>query len=323
MNSNIIAGIFSRIARTPALATLIGCLALLVVGELVAPGFASGRQIVNQLNVAAILALVAAGQGIVILSGGEGIDLSVGSIMSLCALLAGNAMSGQDAGLLSGLAVAIIAGGAVGIFNGLGVTLMRIPPLVMTLGSAGVITGLLVVMTQGQPSGASAPALADFVTKPVLFGMPGILFAWAALALMIEAGLRYSRFGLNLYAVGSNDYAARLAGVSVPLTRVLAYMTCGCFAGFAGFILLGYTGTVFVAAGEQYILPGVIAVVLGGTALSGGKGNYIGTATGAIFLTLLTAFLTTLSVAPAQRQIIFGVILIAFMLLYNREKSRA
>lgn len=309
-----------RIGRTPAIATLIGCALMLVVGELVAPGFASVRQIVAQLNVAAILAFVAAGQGFVILAGREGIDLSVGSTMSLGALLAGNMMMGQDSGILPALAVALAAGAMIGVLNGFGVTILRIPPLVMTLGMAGVITGLLVVLTQGQPSGAAAPALGAFVSKPLLFGIPAILFAWIALGAAIEFILRYTRFGINVYAVGANDFAARLAGISVRATRVLAYTVCGAFSGLAGFVLLGYTGTVFVGAGEQYILPGVIAVVLGGTALAGGKGNYVGTAAGAIFLTLLTAFLTTLNFDPAQRQIVFGIILVGFMLIYARDK---
>ncbi len=312
---------FSIAAETPAIATLFGCVVLLVVGQLIAPGFASVAQIASQLNVAAILALVAAGQGIVILSGREGIDLSVGSTMTLAALLAGNTMNGSDGGILPALAVSVAAGAFVGLLNGIGVTVLRIPPLVMTLGMAGVITGLLVVLTQGQSSGSAAPAWVGFVTRPFLLGLPGILFLWALIIVMIEAGLRYTRFGINLYAVGSNDFAARLAGISVGLTRVLAYVACGAFAGFSGMVLLGYTGNIFLGAGEQYILPGVIAVVLGGTSLAGGKGNYVGTAAGAVFLTLLTAFLITVNVAPAERQMIFGVILIGFMLVYGREKA--
>lgn len=312
---------FAFAAGTPAIATLFGCVVLLVAGQSIAPGFASLGQIAGQLNVAAILALVAAGQGIVILSGREGIDLSVGATMTLAALLAGNTMNGQDGGIAPALLAALAAGGFVGLLNGLGITVLRIPPLVMTLGMAGVITGLLIVVTQGQSSGSTAPSWAAFVTRPFLFGLPGVLFLWLLIIVLIEAGLRYTRFGINLYAVGSNDFAARLAGISVGWTRILAYVTCGAFAGLAGAVLLGYTGNIFLGSGEQYILPGVIAVVLGGTSLAGGKGNYVGTAAGAFFLTLLTSFLTILSVAPAQRQIIFGVILIGFMLLYGREKA--
>lgn len=303
----------------PVAAIAGGIVGMMILGEIVAPGFASLRQIAAQLAVAAILAIVAAGQGLVILSGREGIDLSVGSVMSLAALLAGNVMGGTDLFTLPGLAVALAAGLAVGLFNGVGVAVVRIPPLVMTLGTSGVITGLLVVLTQGRTSGAASHLLQTFITAPFLFGLPGVIYVWLALILGIRLLLTATQYGISLYAVGSNDIAAGLSGVRVARTRILAYGLSGMLAGFGGFCLLGYTGTVFVGAGEQYILPSVIAVVIGGTSLAGGKGTYDGTALGAVFLTVLTAFLTTIHIAPAERQVLFGVVLIGFMVLYGRE----
>jgi ribose transport system permease protein len=306
-------------AENPVIAILLGVAAMLVLGEIVAPGFLSLRQVAGLLAVAAILAVVAAGQGLVIMGGREGIDLSVGSVMSLAALISGNVMGGADALTLPALAAALAVGLAVGLFNGLGVAFLRIPPLVMTLGTAGVITGLLVVLTQGQTSGAASQVLQNFITKPFLLGLPGLLFVWTGLILAIHLMLTRTRFGLNIYAIGANDYAAQLSGVRVRFTRIATYGAAGLLAGFGGFLLLGYTGTVFVGAGEQYILPSVIAVVIGGTSLAGGKGSYNGTAAGAIFLTLLTAFLTTLNVDPAARQVLFGLVLIGFMVIYGRE----
>ena len=138
------------LADNPVLAIVIGTLVMLAAGEAIAPGFASVRQISGQRTVAAILGIVAAGQGLVILSGREGIDLSVASVMSLAALTAGNVMGGDTALILPALGASLAIGVGVGLFNGLGVAVLRIPPLVMTLGTAGVITGLLVVLTQGQ-----------------------------------------------------------------------------------------------------------------------------------------------------------------------------
>lgn len=309
----------SRIANTPVLATLIGCVVILLIGEAVRSGFISFRQISAQLTVASILALVAAGQGLAILSGREGLDLSVGSTMSLAALVAGNVMDGNDAMIFPALVAAVTVGFTVGLFNGFGITVIRIAPLVMTLGTAGVITGLLVVLTQGQTSGSAARGLMNFVTKPVLFGLPGVILIFALTIVLLHLLLRNTRFGYSLYAIGSNDLAAALSGVRVRWIRTLAYGCSGAFAGFAGFVLLGYTGTVFVGAGEQYILPSVIAVVIGGTSLAGGKGTFTGTAAGALFLTLLTALLTALALSPAERQVVFGAILILFMMAYGRE----
>lgn len=145
---------------------------LLLVGELLSPGFAQGSQIVRLLTIAAILGIVAAGQNLVILGGREGIDLSVGAMISLGAVLAGNMMNGQNAGIP--LAI-LVAGGVpflIGLINGLGITFVRIPPLVMTLGMTAVIQGGLVVYSQGVPSGAAAPLLAGFINRPLVFGIP-------------------------------------------------------------------------------------------------------------------------------------------------------
>ncbi len=305
----------------PVVAIAIGIALMLGVGEWVAPGFASLKQIAAQLAIASILAIVAAGQGLVILSGREGIDLSVGTVMSLAALVSGNIMMGTDAWTLPALGGAMAVGLAVGLFNGAGVALIRIPPLVMTLGTSGVITGLLVVLTQGRTSGAASPVLQTFIGQPFFLGLPGIIYVWALLILAVHLVLTSTRYGINLYAVGSNDVAAGLSGVRVRWTRVLTYGLSGMLAGFGGFLLLGYTGTVFVGAGEQFILPSVIAVVIGGTSLAGGKGSYNGTALGAVFLTLLTAFLTTMNIEPAARQALFGLILIGFMIAYGREAT--
>ena len=103
--------------------------------------------------------------------------------------------------------------------------------------------------------------------------------------------------------------------------RVLTFGVSGLFSGFGGYCLLGYTGTVFVGASEQYILPSVIAVVIGGTTLAGGKGSYNGTAVGAVFLTFLTAFLTAMSIDAATRQVLYGIVLIGFMMAYGRDVS--
>lgn len=309
------------LTANPAAAIGLGIVLMLIVGELVSPGFASPKQILGQLSIAAILGIVAAGQGLVILSGREGIDLSVAAVMSLAALVAGNVISGEGAMTLPGLAAALAVGLVAGLFNGLGVAVMRIPPLVMTLGTAGVITGLLVVLTQGQTSGAASPALQDFIRSPAFLGLPGILYLWALLILGIHLLLTSTRFGYNLYAIGSNDTAAALAGVRVSRMRIITFGLSGLFSGFGGFCLLGYTGTVFVGASEQYILPSVIAVVIGGTTLAGGRGSYNGTAVGAVFLVLLTAFLSTMQMDAASRQILYGIVLIGFLLIYGREQT--
>ncbi|HYD97842.1 MAG TPA: ABC transporter permease [Alphaproteobacteria bacterium] len=302
--------------RRPEALSLLAIAALLALGEALSPGFAGPAQIVNILGVAAFLGLVAAGQTLVILAGKEGIDLSIGSMVSLGALVAGNAMQGGDAGLLPGLILALAVGG----LNGCGITLLRIPPLVMTLGMAGVLQGLLVLLTRGKPSGSAAPLLAELVAGGWAFGLPGILVLWLLFALGLAWLLRGTRLGLRIYAIGSNERAAGLVGVPVRWTRIAVYGLSGLIGGLTGFLMLGYTGSVYVGVGDQYVLPSIIAVVIGGTALGGGAGGYLGTALGAIVLVLLQSILTTLSIEPFGRQMIFGLILLGLLAVYGRQK---
>ena len=294
---------------------------LLLVGELLSPGFAQGSQIVRLLTIAAILGIVAAGQNLVILGGREGIDLSVGAMISLGAVLAGNMMNGQNAGIP--LAI-LVAGGIpflIGLINGLGITFVRIPPLVMTLGMTAVIQGGLVVYSQGVPSGAAAPLLAGFINQPLIFGIPGVLFVWLGIAAIMLFVLRRTAFGFAIYAIGSNERAATLTGLPVSLIRTLLYGLSGLFAGLTGVCVIGYTGTSFISVGDQYVLPSIITVVIGGTSLAGGAGGYVGTMAGAVALTILQSVLITLNLDVWARQIIFGVTLLALMLLYGRQKQ--
>ncbi len=311
----------AAIIRQPLVIALVLIVALLALGEALSPGFASPQQILRLLIVAALLGIVAAGQNLVILGGREGIDLSVGGVVSLSAVLAGNLMAGSDGGILPALAVCLAVGALFGAINGMGVTLLRIPPLVMTLGMLGVLQGLLVVIRQGIPSGRAAPALAEFVTRPFLLGLPGIIWLWIVIGIAMAFLLRRTVFGYRVYAIGSNEQAAALAGVPVKTIRISLFMLSGAFAALAGFSLIGYAGVSFANVGELYMLPSIIAVVLGGTPLSGGKGGYTGTMAGAVLLVILQSILTTINIDESGRQMIFGVTLLMLMMFYGRGRA--
>jgi ribose transport system permease protein len=294
-------------------------IALLLIGETLSPGFASGEQIVRLLTVSAILGIVAAGQNLVILGGREGIDLSVGPMISLGAVIAGNVMSGSDAAILPAVVAAGAATFLIGLVNGIGVTVIRIPPLVMTLGMTAILQGGLVVYSQGVPSGNAAPALMAFINQPLVAGIPGILIVWAVIAAALTFLLRRTAFGFAVYAIGANERAAMLVGRPVGRIRCLLYGLSGLFAGLTGVCVIGYTGNSFISVGDPYVLSSIIAVVIGGTSLAGGAGGYSGTVLGAIALVLLQSVLTTLQLESYGRQIIFGLTLLVLMLLYGRQ----
>lgn len=307
--------------KKPLVVALLLIVALLALGEALSPGFASPQQILRLLIVAALLGIVAAGQNLVILGGREGIDLSVGGIVSLSAILAGNLMNGADSGIPAAIAGCIAAGAFFGLVNGLGVTFLRIPPLVMTLGMLGVLQGLLVVIRQGIPSGRAAPSLSQFVTQPFLLGLPGIIWLWLCVGLAMAFLLHRTVLGHRIYAIGSNEQAAIMAGVPAARVRVLVFVLSGVFAAIAGLCLIGYSGSSFANVGEQYMLPSIIAVVFGGTSLAGGKGGYTGTMAGAVMLVVLQSILTTVNIDESGRQMIFGVTLLVLMLFYGRGRA--
>ena len=309
-----------KLLRRPMVIPCLLIIVLLILGEAASPGFATPGQIVKLLTIAALLGIVAAGQNLVILGGREGIDLSVGAVISFGAVVAGNIMQGSDSMVAVAILGATGVGLGIGLINGIGVTILRIPPLVMTLGMLGVVQGALVAMTRGIPSGNAAPVLSNFITQPVLLGIPGILFVWAAVGLFMAWLLSRTAFGYRIYAIGTNEHAAALTGVSIRRMRIGLFGLSGMFAGLTSVFVLGYTGNSFIGVGEQYMLPSIIAVVLGGTPLSGGQGSYTGTMAGAFLLVILQSILITLKMEEFGRQIVFGITLLVLMLFYGRQR---
>ena len=305
---------------SPPLIALLLAVALFLLGGIVRPGFINANQAVNILRLASLLGIVAAGQTLVIISGGEGIDLSVGSVVTLGAILTFRFSNGQSEWLLWGLVTALAAGALVGLVNGLGIVFLRIPPLVMTLGMAGVVQGLVLVVTQGELAGGTPPLLVTLISSNFL-GVPGSVYVWFALAGVMWLGLERSPYGKHLFAVGVNRKTARLSGVNVPRVVVMTYTLSGVLAALGGFCLLGFTQRVFLSLGTPYLFPSIAAVVVGGTVLAGGKGSYWGTMAGALVLTLINSLLTAMRLSEAYQLIVLGATLVVLISIYGRQRA--
>lgn len=294
---------------------------LLIVGELRAPGFAGFSQIVNMMTVAAFLGFVAAGQNLVVLSGKGGIDLSVGKVVTLGAILGGVIANGMDAGLPLAFIAVIGVTFSVGILNGIGVTIIGIPPLIMTLSMGIVIESISRFLTGGIVVKGATPFMLSLVTGRFM-GIPGIVYIWALFTILVILFQNNTRFGMSLYSMGTNDKAARLSGVNVKWLRILTYGLSSMLAGLAGFLYLGYLGTIYnISLGNKYNLSSVVAVVVGGVSLAGGKGGYLGVAVGCIMLQFLESFLTVQSIPPWGREVIMGITLLVLLTAYAREKK--
>jgi ribose transport system permease protein len=306
--------------RHPVVLAAIVAVALFGIGEILVPGFAASGTVLSVLRVAAFLGVIAAGQTIVILAGGEGIDLSVGKVATFSAIVVAQVSQGQDDRLLVAIVSAVAACAVIGAVNGIGVAYLRIPPLVMTLGMVGVVQGIVRVYSGGQPEGRAPAALSSLVNARGFLGLRGSVWLWLAITVLVIWLLRRTTFGRRVYSLGANRETSYLSAIAVQRDLVLVYVTSSVFAAIAGVMLIGYSGAASVSLADGYQLTSIAAVVIGGTTLAGGIGGYLGTAIGAVVLTTLNSLLTALDIGSAGRQVVNGVILIALLSIYGRQR---
>ncbi|QJD87350.1 ABC transporter permease [Cohnella herbarum] len=294
-------------------------LLIFVAGQIISPGFGEFSNIMNVLNISALLGFIALAQMLVVMSGGEGIDLSVGAMASLGAVMSSQIIGGLDGNLPLAVIVVLLIGFLIGCVSGLGISYFKVPPLVMTLAMASVIQGGALVYTNGQPKGMASPLLKELGTGRTA-GIPHLVLLWIVIAVIVAVFLLRTKWGKVLYGLGTNQLTTELSGVRTKVVRTVVYGASGAISAIGGMLLLSYTGTAFLDIGATYMLPTVIAVVIGGISLAGGLGSYNGTVAGAILLTSLSSILITMNITEGGRQIVYGVILLLLLIAYGRQK---
>jgi ribose transport system permease protein len=257
---------------------------LFLVSPVIAGGSDGTSALRGTLPFAAILAIVGIGQTLVIQQ--RGLDLSVPGIISLSAVLVTKLSDGSDSGLLIATIVVIAASALAGLVSGLAVTRLGITPLVATLGVNALLLGTILQITGGSSSASAPPALASFAFGRVL-GVSYLVLIALALVAGVAFVLRRTTAGRRFVAIGTSAAAARAAGMPVPRYRLATYSIAAVCYGVAGVLVAGYLQTPGLSAGNNYLLPSIAAVVLGGTSLAGGSGSVLATAVGALFLTQL------------------------------------
>ncbi|MFT3988907.1 ABC transporter permease [Aestuariivirga sp.] len=308
----------ARLKTIPHVGSIAILLALCIAGRLATPNFLSEANIWAVLSISAMLAVASAGQTLVIISGNQGIDLSVGAIMTLSALMVSGMAGASNAELPAAIALVATAGTAIGLVSGLGVRFLGLYPLVVTLGVSFVVEGIALVYAQARP-----PSMPGSVIEALgigrYLGVPWVVIVGAVLAVLMTLLLRFTRFGKQLYLVGSNPRAAHSAGIPVSRVLLLSYAGSGLLAAMAGVLLYGFVGSVNLSIGAPYTMMSIAAAVIGGCALSGGTGSFIGTVLGAIIFSLLTNFLITLGLSSALRYAISGLVLILVLFATSRD----
>jgi ribose/xylose/arabinose/galactoside ABC-type transport system permease subunit len=291
--------------------------ALVVFAAGMSPEFATTGNLVNLINQSAALAILAIGQTFVIAAGL--IDLSVGQLLGLVAVLACDLMGGAQAMVLPAVLLAVAVGGGIGLVNGALHRWLRIHPLILTFGMLSVLQGAIFTYTD-QSIGQAAPAVL-WVAGGGIAGIPCALILVAVVGLGAHYLLKRTRFGLHLRAVGANEENARRAGVRVQQINVAAFVLSGLSAGVAGLILAGRLGTGYPNAGNGYELDAIVAVVLGGTSFAGGRATIGGTLAAVLALSLISNLLNLMEVSAFVQMVIKGGIVVAAIIV-NQPRAR-
>jgi ribose transport system permease protein len=264
------------------------------------------------------LAILALGQGAVIITGG--LDLSVPWTISLCAIVLTTLAPGNDMAALWAVPVALAVGLFIGLCNGVGVTFFGLPPIVCTLASNAILQGITLVYCNGTPSGFSPPAVRWFMTNTFLGVTPVV---WFLILFVCLATLLLERtiLGRRFYAVGNGSQAAYLSGINVPVTTTAAYMLSGFCAALVGVLLSGFNGQATLGMGDEYLLPSIAVVVVGGTLITGGRGHYLGMVGGVLLLVALQTLLAGSTLPFAARSIIFGLVILGAIVSLRERTS--
>lgn len=279
----------------------------LVLALAFVPGFAAAENIANVVTQSAALGLVAIGQTFVI-AGGM-IDLSVGQLLGLSVVLTCALTEGRSDLLLPVFVALLALGAAVGVVHGVLVNRLRIEPLILTFGTLSILQGLIFAYTD-RSVGQAPPALAVLANGRV-FGLPAAGLVLLGAAWLAHGLLHHTPFGLRLRATGGDAESARRAGVPVERVRLLAFVLSGVGAVLGGMVIAGRLGTGYPNAGQGFELDAIVAVVLGGTSLAGGRGSIAGTVAAVLLLGVISNTLNLLEVSAFVQTFAKGAIVVA------------
>ncbi|MBN9023862.1 MAG: ABC transporter permease, partial [Rhizobiales bacterium] len=269
------------------------------------------------LVLTSFLAILALGQGAVILTGG--LDLSLPWTIALAGILVSGMAAGQDANLLYVVPLVLAVGVLIGFVNGMGIVLLGLSPIVMTLAMNGILQGASLLYSDGTPDGFAAPMLRHFMTSKV-WGVTPVVIFFVAFAVVAALLLSRTPFGRRVYAIGNSTRAAILSGVPVNRTIVAVYMLSGFCAALVGGLLSGLSGRASLGMGDEYLLPSIAAVVVGGTLITGGRGNYAGILGGALLLTALQILLAGTTFPTSVRSIIYGMVILGAVIALRERR---
>ena len=306
-------------------------LAIIVVFSLLSPYFATTGNAIGILIATAVNGILAIGVTFVIISGG--IDLSIGTVMTLSAVMTGVFATNMDLPLPLAIVGGIITGGLMGLLNGVLIARFKIPPFIATLGTMQVARGLALVLSELRPIYFNdTPEFTSTAMGSVIqlggvvpgLDIPNLVLAFFGAAIIAAFVLGRTILGRYTFAIGSNEEATRLSGVPVVRWKASVYVVSGLFAGLAGVVIAARLNSAQPSLGMGYELDGIAAAVIGGTSLSGGEGTILGTVIGAFIISTLTNGLRIWGVPQEWQYVVTGgIVILAVYLDIVRRRRRA
>lgn len=291
---------------------------LVLVLTILKPSFIGPRNLVNILKQVSINGILSFGMMFVIVAGG--FDMSVGSTIGLTGVLAALLGRGQVP-LFVPLIVAMLAGLAVGIVNGMGIALGDIPPFIMTLGTMTAVRGLALLITNGNPVTGISPAYKAIAAGSFL-GIPTLAIVFIAVVIICAFILEKTVYGRRVYSCGGNILAARAAGINTKAIKISTFAIAGMLAGLCGFLLSSRVTIGQPNAAEGYEMDAIAACVVGGVSMTGGVGKPLGVVVGALLITVIANGLDILGVSSHWQKIVKGLIIVGAVLIDVKGKSK-
>ncbi|MEA5004061.1 MAG: ABC transporter permease [Christensenella sp.] len=307
--------VWGKIKRFPQLSIVCAFIVLFVVLSIASDSFLTESNLINVVRQASPSLIVAIGMTFVLILGG--IDLSVGSVACLAGTLAAGFMTTNGLPVPAGLLLGLLVGAAIGLINGIIIAKVKIPAFIVTLALMSTARGLALVYTGGRPITNIPEAALQLgrgyvgaIPVPVIIMIVVVAVAWIVLG--------STKFGRHVYATGGNEECARLSGIKVDWTKIAVYTISGFTAGLTGILLTMRLASGQPTLGQGMELDAIAAVVLGGTALTGGKGYIFGTIIGCLFMQLLSNGFNILGISSFWQQVFTGIILLVAVSLYEK-----
>ena len=304
--------------RVQDLGALIALILLVLVISFISPEFRTVDNFLSLLRQSSINGLIAFGMTCVILTGG--IDLSVGSVLALTtAICAGLIVGGTPVGLA--MIIALVLGVLFGAISGVLVTKGRLQPFIATLVTMTIFRGITMIYMDGRPiSGLGSSFVLKFLGKGSILGIPVPVILFIAIFILFMFLLQKTTFGRRIYATGSNAKSAKLAGVNIDRTKIIAYAISGLMSAMAGLILLSRLNSAQPTLGSGYELDAIAAVALGGVSMDGGRGKIWGTFVGVLIIAVLNNGLNILGVSSYYQDVVKGLVILIAVLSDRKRK---